>query len=139
MYLRFPCCCGDGKSRRLDAAQSLRRLFPRDANDHGLAQEIRHCATTRLHQLFCRSRSSRTEEHVHTGDCWADMGMDERPANKQWTEEVVDHDREVAYAKGKAEAERYVYDEAEKMCIAAFGVCPCHVIGPPIGANHQRP
>ena len=76
------------------------------------------------------------EEHFHTEDCWADMGMDERPANKQWTEEVVDHDREVAYAKGKAEAERYVYDEAEKMCIAT---CPCHVIGPLISANHQRP
>ena len=79
------------------------------------------------------------EGHVHTEDCWADMNMDDRPPEKQWTDEVVARDREVAYAKGKAEAERYVYAEAEKMGIAAFGVCPCHVIGPLLSANHQRP
>ena len=78
-------------------------------------------------------------DHVHTEDCWADMNMEDRPPNKRWTDEVVEHDREVAYAKGKAEAERYVYAEAEKMGIAAFGVCPCHVIGPLLSANHQRP
>jgi nucleoside-diphosphate-sugar epimerase len=67
------------------------------------------------------------------------MDMAKRPENKQWTDEVVEHDREVAYARGKAEAERYVYAEAEKMGIAAFGVCPCHVIGPLLSASHQRP
>ena len=79
------------------------------------------------------------EGHVHTEDCWADMNLDQRPDNKQWTRGVIEHDREVAYAMGKAEAERYVYAEAEKMGIAAFGVCPCHVIGPLLSANHQRP
>ena len=79
------------------------------------------------------------EDHVHTEDCWADMNMAQRPPNKQWTDEVVERDREVAYAKGKTEAERYVYTEAEQMGIAAFGVCPCHVIGPLLSANHQRP
>jgi len=77
--------------------------------------------------------------HVHTEDCWADMNLDQRPPGKQWTQEVIERDREVAYARGKAEAERYVYDEAEAMGIAAFGVCPCHVIGPLLSANHQRP
>lgn len=79
------------------------------------------------------------EGHVHTEDCWADMNLDQRPPEKQWTKEVIEHDREVAYARGKAEAERYVYAEAEKLGIAAFGVCPCHVIGPLLSANHQRP
>lgn len=79
------------------------------------------------------------EGHVHTEDCWADMNLDQRPPEKQWTSEVMEHDREVAYARGKAEAERYVYAEAEKLGIAAFGVCPCHVIGPLLSANHQRP
>lgn len=79
------------------------------------------------------------EGHVHTEDCWADMNLETRPPEKQWTDEVVKHNREVAYAKGKSEAERYIYAEAEKIGIAAFGVCPCHVIGPLLSANHQRP
>ena len=88
---------------------------------------------------FAAVGHSAEEEHVYTEDCWADMNMDQRSPDKQWTDEVVEHDREVAYAKGKAEAERYVYAEAEKLGIAAFGVCPCHVIGPLLSANHQRP
>ena len=79
------------------------------------------------------------EGHVHTEDCWADMNEEMRPENKKWNMEVVKRDREVAYAMTKAEAERYVYAEAEKHGIAAFGVCPCHVIGPLLSATHQRP
>ena len=77
--------------------------------------------------------------HVHTEDCWADMNPEMRPENKRWNMEVVQRDREVAYAMTKAEAERHVYAEAEKHGIAAFGVCPCHVIGPLLNATHQRP
>ena len=79
------------------------------------------------------------EGHVHTEDCWADMNIEKRPPEKQWTMEVIERDREVAYAMGKAEAERFVYAEAEKFGIAAFGVCPCHVIGPLLSASHERP
>ncbi|MFP6584541.1 MAG: NAD-dependent epimerase/dehydratase family protein [Candidatus Hydrogenedentota bacterium] len=79
------------------------------------------------------------EGHVHTEDCWADMNQELRKEGKEWNKEVIKHDRETAYAMTKVDAERYVYDEAEKMGIAAFGVCPCHVIGPLLSASHQRP
>ncbi len=52
---------------------------------------------------------------------------------------VVKKNREVAYAMTKVKAERYVYGEAEKHGFAAFGVRPCHVIGPLLSASHQRP
>jgi len=78
------------------------------------------------------------EEHVHTEDCWADMNKEMRPEGSTWDLETVPHNREVAYSMGKAEAERHVYAEAEKMGIAALGVCPAHVIGPILAASHQR-
>lgn len=79
------------------------------------------------------------EGHVHTEDCWADTNQELRPEGMGWNLETAEKDREVAYAIGKVEAERYVYAEAEKHGIAAFGVCPCHVIGPLLAASHQRP
>ena len=79
------------------------------------------------------------EGHVHTEDCWADMNEEMRSEDKKWNMDVVKRDREVAYAMTKASAERYVYAEAQKHGIAAFGVCPCHVIGPLLSATHQRP
>ncbi|MCH7778329.1 MAG: NAD-dependent epimerase/dehydratase family protein [Gemmatimonadetes bacterium] len=79
------------------------------------------------------------EGHVHTEDCMADMNQEMRPEGSEWSIDVVGRNREVAYAMTKLEAERYVYAEAEKHGFAAFGVCPCHVIGPLLSASHQRP
>ncbi len=75
------------------------------------------------------------EGHVYTEESWADMNR--KP--EQWNLDVVKRNREVAYAMTKVEAERYVYEEADKHGFAAYGVCPCHVIGPLLSATHQRP
>jgi nucleoside-diphosphate-sugar epimerase len=79
------------------------------------------------------------EGYVYTEDSWADMNQEMRPEGSEWAMETVKKDRAVAYAKTKVDAERYVYGEAEKNGFAAFGVCPCHVIGPLLSASHQRP
>ena len=79
------------------------------------------------------------EGHVYSEDSWADMNQEMRPEGSTWDMETVARNREVAYAMTKVEAERYVYAEAEASGLAAFGVCPCHVIGPLLSASHQRP
>jgi len=79
------------------------------------------------------------EGHQYTEASWADMNQERRREGSTWTMETVAHNREVAYAMTKVESERYVYAEAEKAGFAAFGVCPCHVIGPLLSASHQRP
>lgn len=70
---------------------------------------------------------------------WADMNQERRRPGAEWTLETVHHSREVAYAMTKVESERFVYAQADKHGFAAFGVCPCHVIGPLLSASHQRP
>jgi nucleoside-diphosphate-sugar epimerase len=75
------------------------------------------------------------EGHLYTEASWADMNR----APEKWNLDVVNRDREVAYAMTKVETERYVYDEADRAGFAAFGVCPCHVVGPLLSASHQRP
>ena len=79
------------------------------------------------------------EGHRYTEDSWADMNQERRGAGSTWDMETVKKNREVAYAMTKVETERYVYEEADKNGFAAFGVCPCHVIGPLLSASHQRP
>ena len=74
-----------------------------------------------------------------TEESWADMNQDMRPPEKAWTMEVVAKDREIAYAMTKVDSERFVYKEAQENNFEAFGVCPCHVIGPLLAAGHQRP
>ncbi|MEM7016039.1 MAG: NAD-dependent epimerase/dehydratase family protein [Pseudomonadota bacterium] len=79
------------------------------------------------------------EGHMYTEDSWADMNQERRGKGSEWNMDVVQRNREVAYAMTKVESERYVYAEAEANGFAAFGVCPCHVIGPLLSATHQRP
>lgn len=79
------------------------------------------------------------EGHCYTEDSWADMNQDQRREGSEWNMETIKRNREVAYAMTKVDSERYVYAEAEKHGFAAFGVCPCHVIGPLLSASHQRP
>lgn len=79
------------------------------------------------------------EGHRFTEDSWADMNQDRRREGATWDMETVAKNREVAYSMTKVESERYVYREAEASGFAAFGVCPCHVIGPILAATHQRP
>jgi len=79
------------------------------------------------------------EGHVYTEDSWADMNQDQRREGSAWDMETVSRNREVAYAMTKVETERYVYAEAAAHGFEAFGVCPCHVIGPLLSATHQRP
>ena len=79
------------------------------------------------------------EGHVYTEDSWADMNQDQRREGSAWDMETVSRNREVAYAMTKVETERYVYAEAAAHGFEAFGVCPCHVIGPLLSASHQRP
>lgn len=74
-----------------------------------------------------------------TEDSWADMNQEKRGPGNEWNMETVVHSREVAYAMTKVESERFVYAEAEKNGFEAFGVCPCHVIGPLLSKTHQRP
>lgn len=77
--------------------------------------------------------------YEYTEDSWADMHPERRREGSEWTMENVERNREVAYAMTKVETERYVYAEAQKHGFAAFGVCPCHVIGPLLAASHHRP
>ena len=79
------------------------------------------------------------EGHVYTEDSWADMNKDQRREGSAWDMDTVARNREVAYAMTKVETERYVYAEADAHGFEAFGVCPCHVIGPLLSATHQRP
>jgi len=79
------------------------------------------------------------EGYQYTEDSWADMNQEARREGSEWTMEVVARNREVAYAMTKVESERLVYSEAEANGFDAFGVCPCHVIGPLLTAGHQRP
>ena len=79
------------------------------------------------------------EGHVYTEDSWADMNKDQRRSGSSWDMETVAHSREVAYAMTKVETERHVYAEGAAHGFEAFGVCPCHVIGPLLSAAHQRP
>jgi bifunctional dihydroflavonol 4-reductase/flavanone 4-reductase len=79
------------------------------------------------------------EGHLYTEDSWADMNPELRREGLEWSMETVKKEREIAYAMTKVDAERYVYAEAAQHGFAAFGVCPCHVIGPLLSASHQRP
>ena len=79
------------------------------------------------------------EGHMYTEDSWADMNQEQRRAGSSWDMETVAHSREVAYAMTKVDTERHVYAEGAAHGFEAFGVCPCHVIGPLLSATHQRP
>ena len=79
------------------------------------------------------------EGYRYTEDSWADMNQGMRREGAEWTMEVVAHNREVAYAMTKVESERFVYAEADANGFEAFGVCPCHVIGPLLSKTHHRP
>lgn len=79
------------------------------------------------------------EGHQYTEDSWADMNQEQRREGSAWNMETVSRNREVAYAMTKVETERFVYAQAEANGFAAFGVCPCHVIGPLLSKTHQRP
>ena len=79
------------------------------------------------------------EGYQYTEDSWADMNQEARREGSEWSMEVVARNREVAYSMTKVESERLVYSEAEANGFDAFGVCPCHVIGPLLTAGHQRP
>ena len=79
------------------------------------------------------------EGHVYTEDSWADMNKQVRGEGSAWDMATVARSREVAYAMTKVETERYVYAQGEELGFEAFGVCPCHVIGPLLSASHQRP
>ncbi len=79
------------------------------------------------------------EGYVYTEESWADMNQEQRRAGFTWDMATVKRNREVAYAMTKVETERYLYAEAERCGLEAFGVCPCHVIGPLLAASHQRP
>jgi len=79
------------------------------------------------------------DNHVHTEECTSDMNQDMRREGATWDMETVQHNREIAYAMTKLEAERYVYAVAKRNGFAAFGVCPAHVIGPLLAASHARP
>ncbi len=79
------------------------------------------------------------EGHVYIEDSWADMNKERRGEGSAWNLETVERNREVAYAMTKVETERYLYAEGERHGFEAFGVCPCHVIGPLLSASHQRP
>jgi bifunctional dihydroflavonol 4-reductase/flavanone 4-reductase len=79
------------------------------------------------------------EGTAYTEDSWADMNAHLRRPGSTWTMDVVARNREVAYAMTKVESERFVYAEAARYGFDAFGVCPCHVVGPLLSASHQRP
>ena len=79
------------------------------------------------------------EGHCYTEASWGDMNQERRREGSAWDMETVKRNREVAYAMTKVETERYVYTEASANGFAAFGVCPCHVIGPLLSKTHQRP
>ena len=79
------------------------------------------------------------EGHRYTEDSWADMNQEVRREGSRWDMATVARSREVAYAMTKVDTERYVYEQGDTHGFEAFGVCPCHVIGPLLSASHQRP
>merc|ERR1740121_1489705 len=58
---------------------------------------------------------------------------------KYWNLEHMKKDRNIAYAMGKMDTEIYLYAEAKKHGMEAFGVMPCYVIGPLLSADHMKP
>ena len=78
------------------------------------------------------------EGYPYVEDSWANMNRGSGEGSK-WNMETVVKDREIAYAMTKMETEKFIYSEAEANGFEAFGVCPCHVIGPLLSASHQRP
>ena len=79
------------------------------------------------------------EGYQYSEESWADMNQEMRREGSEWSIDVAAKNREVAYAMTKVESERLVYAEGEVNGFDAFGVCPCHVIGPLLTSGHQRP
>jgi len=75
------------------------------------------------------------EGHLYTEASWANMNMPE----KFWNMEFMKKNRNIAYSMSKMDTEKYLYAEAEKHGMEAFGVMPCHVIGPLLSADHTKP
>eukprot|EP01045_Picozoa_sp_COSAG04_P022389 COSAG04_NODE_2521_length_3978_cov_2.562516_4_plen_291_part_01 len=63
---------------------------------------------------------------------WADMNLPDG-----WRSNIA-YDRDTAYSATKADTERLCYSEAEKNGFEAFGVMPCHVIGPLLCKDHGK-
>ena len=79
------------------------------------------------------------EGHVYTEDSWAyfKSGTDKTKA-RHWNMKVAAKNRDVAYSMTKVETELYCYEEAAKHGgFDAFGVMPCHVVGPVLCAKHN--
>jgi len=84
----------------------------------------------------------RPADHIYTEDDWAGGSyetLDERytatnregKVFKNWNIERS------AYAKGKLDAEKFAYAFGEETGIDVVSVCPCHVLGPLMGAPHN--
>lgn len=75
------------------------------------------------------------EGYVFTEDDWASTNVKE----KHWNMDFMKKNRDIAYAMSKMDTEKWLYGEAQRGGLEAFGVMPCHVIGPLLSADHTKP
>ena len=79
----------------------------------------------------------RPEGYVFTEKDWC--GDNVEAYRGRWTEDRIPENRDLAYAMAKANAERMLYDEADKDgTFEAMSILPLHVIGPLMCANHDQ-
>ena len=107
-----------------------------------LVDSVKAAATIRrlVYTSSCAAVGHPADEgYRYREDSWTDMNQERRGETSGWNMETVARNREVAYAMTKVETERYVYSEAESNGFTAFGMCPCHVIGPLLSKTHQPP
>ena len=79
----------------------------------------------------------RPEGYVFTEKDWCGDNID--AYRGRWTEERIPENRDLAYAMAKANAERMLYEAAEKDGgFDAMAILPLHVIGPLMCANHDQ-
>ena len=79
----------------------------------------------------------RPEGYVFTEKDWC--GDNVEAYKGRWTRERIPENRDLAYSMAKAEAERMLYQEAERDGgFDAISILPLHVIGPLMCANHDQ-
>jgi len=86
--------------------------------------------------------ADRPADHIYTEDDWAGGSYEslaERYTATNRRGEVFENWNVArsAYAKGKLDAEKFAYQFGERSGIDVVSVCPCHVLGPLMGAPHN--
>jgi nucleoside-diphosphate-sugar epimerase len=109
-------------------------------NAHVLDSVIRSGTVRRFvfTSSFAAVGHPRPEGYVFTEKDWC--GDNVEAYRGAWADENIAKNRDIAYAKAKANTERMIYAAAEQDGrFEAMAILPLHVIGPLVSANHDQP